>query len=78
MRDGWKLALRGAIGALALGALVWACGDAPTDDPRGYTKAPLEEPGLTVEPEPTTEMSELGEPIRPRPSPTPPSDTTSG
>lgn len=51
--------------ALALVGVVGACGDAPTTDTRGYTKAPLENPGLIIEAEPTTEMSELREPLRP-------------
>jgi len=28
-----------------------ACGDAPTADDRGYTKAPLETPGIVITPE---------------------------
>lgn len=44
---------------------VAACGDADTGDPRGYTKAPLEEPGVIIKPEKATEMDELGDPIRP-------------
>lgn len=43
-----------------------ACGDPDTNDERGYTKAPLEEPGLLIQGEPETEMPELGEPNRPR------------
>jgi len=43
---------------------VAACGDADSNDPRGYTKAPLEEPGWTVDDEDPTEMAELGEPVR--------------
>jgi hypothetical protein len=50
---------------VAFVAVLGACGDAPTTDKRGYTKAPLENPGVFIEPEPVTEMSELGEPIRP-------------
>jgi hypothetical protein len=41
-----------------------ACGDPDTNDPRGYTKAPLETPGWTVEGEEPTAMAELGDPIR--------------
>ena len=41
-----------------------ACGDADTNDQRGYTKAPLETPGWTVEAEEPTAMADLGEPIR--------------
>ena len=43
---------------------VVACGDSDTNDPRGYTKAPTENPGWTIEAEQPTEMSELGDPIR--------------
>jgi hypothetical protein len=46
--------------ALALGA----CGDPDTNDRRGYTKAPLENPGWTVDGEAATDMAELGDPIR--------------
>jgi hypothetical protein len=51
--------------AIVAAALVWqACGDAPTTDPRrSYTKAPLERPGMVVQPEQATAMSELGTPI---------------
>ena len=41
-----------------------ACGDPDTNDPRGYTKAPLETPGWTIEGEEPTAMAELGDPIR--------------
>lgn len=53
--------------AVAAGLLV-ACGDMDTPDDRGYTKAPLEKPGLRIVPEEPTEMDRLGDPIRPRPS----------
>lgn len=49
--------------AAALG--VAACGDAETTDTRGYTKAPLENPSVMIRAEPKTEMSRLGEPIKP-------------
>ena len=41
-----------------------ACGDPDSDDARGYTKAPLENPGWTVDGEAPSEMAELGDPIR--------------
>lgn len=41
-----------------------ACGDPDTNDSRGYTKAPLEAPGWTIEGEEPTGMAELGDPIR--------------
>lgn len=52
---------------LALG--IAACGDPATNDDRGYTKAPLEDPGLLVQGEPSFPMDELGTPDRPRPEP---------
>jgi hypothetical protein len=54
---------------LALIALLAAaaCGDPGPDPDRGYVKPPLENPGLVVQGEAVSEMSELGEPIRPRP-----------
>jgi hypothetical protein len=48
---------------IALLAALGACGDAPSDDDRQwYTKAPLEDPGLTITAEEPSEMSELGAP----------------
>ena len=58
MKKTLRPAVLGAVLALA------ACGDADTDDPRGYTKAPIENPGWTIESEEPTEMAELGDPIR--------------
>ncbi len=49
---------------LAAVLAVSACGDADTNDARGYTKAPLENPGWTIEAEEPSEMAELGDPIR--------------
>ncbi|MBI4545575.1 MAG: hypothetical protein HY703_10290 [Gemmatimonadetes bacterium] len=55
--------------AAAVLAAAWVvlagCGDAETADKRGYTKAPLEQPGLIIKPEPTTEMDRLGDPTLP-------------
>ena len=58
---------RGASRALIVVAVAGlaACGDAETNDTRGYTKAPLEEPGMRISPEATGPMDGLGEPIRP-------------
>lgn len=50
--------------ALAAVLAFAACGDPDTDDARGYTKAPLENPGWTVDAEEPTSMAELGDPIR--------------
>jgi mono/diheme cytochrome c family protein len=43
-----------------------ACGDPATNDDRGYTKAPLEDPGLLVSGEAASPMAELGRANRPR------------
>ena len=59
-------AMRAAtITTFAAALVVAACGDAPTDDRRGYTKAPLEEPGLTIQSEATTETARLARPQLP-------------
>lgn len=42
-----------------------ACGDADTNDNRGYTKAPLEHPTLLIESERPTAMAELRDPLVP-------------
>lgn len=56
---------RRMIGALALAVL--ACGDPATEDNRGYTKAPLETPGLLVRGEDASGMEGLSRPNLPRP-----------
>jgi mono/diheme cytochrome c family protein len=58
---------RALVGALAFVALV-ACGDPDTNDDRGYTKAPLETPGLLVKGEDASPMAGIGRTNRPRPS----------
>jgi hypothetical protein len=58
--------LRKGCALLAMLAVA-ACGDPGHDPDRGYVKPPLETPGLVVQGEDVSEMSELGEPIRPRP-----------
>lgn len=63
--------------ALGLAALVVGCGDPATPDPRGYTKAPLERPGLFVKGEKPSPMAALGKPNLPNPPlQAPGSDTT--
>jgi hypothetical protein len=42
------------------------CGDANTNDSRGYTKAPLENPGVLIRAEGSSAMDSLGSPILPR------------
>lgn len=56
--------VRKAATALCLLALAGSagCGDGPTDDTRGYTKAPLEDPGVFISPEAPTVMDALGDP----------------
>lgn len=49
---------------LVVASLLTACGDPDTNDDRGYTKAPLENPGWLIEGEPESRMAELGEPDR--------------
>ncbi len=58
--------VRPVFAALALLAVA-ACGDPGPDPARGYVKPPLETPGLVVQGEDVSEMTTLGEPIRPRP-----------
>lgn len=63
---------------LAAALAVAACGDAPTNDRRGYTKAPLENPGLRIRSESTTPMAELAQPQLPQVVDIPPPDTAGG
>ena len=44
-----------------------ACGDPDTNDRRGYTKAPLENPGVLIEGENATAMASMSRTNRPRP-----------
>ncbi len=55
--------------------MVAACGDAATPDTRGYTKAPLEDPGVFVHSEEATEMDRLGTPNVRKPVVITPGDT---
>ncbi len=50
----------------ACALILVACGEGETGDSRGYTKAPLEVPGLRVQTESRSEMDRLGTPNRPR------------
>lgn len=67
-----------AVTILAAALAVAACGDAPTDDRRGYTKAPLEDPGLRIRSESTTQMAELAQPQLPQVVDIPPPADTAG
>jgi hypothetical protein len=42
-----------------------ACGDPPTSDHRGYTKAPLEQPGIRISPEKPTSFRAFAHPNLP-------------
>lgn len=52
---------------LAAVIVLAACGDAETNDSRGYTKAPLEHPTVMIRSEEPDAMREFGEPNLPRP-----------
>lgn len=54
---------------LSLAGALGACGDAPTSDTRGYTKAPLEKAGVFPKPEVRSPVAAFGETNRPRPVP---------
>ena len=58
--------MRRMVWVVGLAVVALACGDPATEDARGYTKAPLEEPGLLVAGEDPTPMDALGRPNRPR------------
>jgi hypothetical protein len=45
--------------------IVAGCGDPATDDDRGYTKAPLENPGLIIESTDEHALREFGRPNLP-------------
>jgi mono/diheme cytochrome c family protein len=50
--------------ALVLVVLLAACGDQETTDPRGYTKAPLENPTVMIEGERPGTVAQYGQPNR--------------
>jgi mono/diheme cytochrome c family protein len=50
---------------LALVMALAACGDPATEDARGYTKAPLEEPGLLISGEPDAGLGTARIPLEP-------------
>jgi hypothetical protein len=55
--------------AILLVGVFAACGDPETNDDRGYTKAPLENPTLLIEGEEPSAMREYGEPKLPQREP---------
>jgi hypothetical protein len=66
------------IGAgLAVVALT-SCGDAPTSDTRGYTKAPLEVLGVFIQSETRSEVREFARFNRPDGQPVAPAAETAG
>lgn len=62
MTDLTRIWGRGAVALLALGAI--ACGNPNMKESRGYTKAPLERPGLIVRGEEPGELARFGGPRR--------------
>jgi hypothetical protein len=56
-RAAWRL--------LALVGLIAGCGDAPTSDPRAYTKAPLEKMGPFMKAEPRSDVAAFARPNLP-------------
>jgi hypothetical protein len=57
--------MRRSVLALIVVPLFAACGDAETNDARGYTKAPLERPNAVIRGEEPSAMREFGEPRLP-------------
>lgn len=49
-----------------IGCVMVGCADANTSDNRGYTKAPLEDPGVVIKAEGSSTMDEMGAPVLPR------------
>jgi mono/diheme cytochrome c family protein len=60
--NGPRLRVAAVMISLAVAGLAAACGDPGTSDGRGYTKAPLERPGIFVRGERASPMRELGSP----------------
>lgn len=58
--------MRRGVMAVAAVVLVFGCGDPETSDDRGYTKAPLEKPGVLIGGEEADAMREHGTPNLPR------------
>ena len=57
---------RGAASALLIAVVgLAACGDAETNDRRGYTKAPLEDPSVVITPEPGATFEGMDGPVLP-------------
>lgn len=54
------------VGVVMISALILlGCGDQETSDRRGYTKAPLEHPGLIIKHADRHELREFGGPLLP-------------
>jgi hypothetical protein len=64
---GWDSMGRTTVrGIVLIIVILSACGDANTNDDRGYTKAPLENPNVLIKAEGSSAMDSLGSPILPR------------
>jgi hypothetical protein len=55
-----------ALSGCTILVLLVGCGDPATNDARGYTKAPLENPGVVIKGEGSSAMDSLGAPAAPR------------
>ena len=55
--------------AIVSAIVVLGCGDQETTDRRGYTKAPLENPGLTIEHADRHQLRQFGRPLTPEVTP---------
>lgn len=75
-----RLNWHGVVACTALMGLA-ACGDAPTNDHRGYTKAPLEHIGVFIRPELRSDVHEFAVLNLPESTPLPapaPADSAAG
>jgi hypothetical protein len=54
------------MGGMPVLCVMLGCGDAKSTDNRGYTKAPLEQASLRIQPEGSSGMDSLGSPVLPR------------
>src|SRR5688500_16571600 len=56
---------RHSLSLITAACAIVACGDPESSDHRGYTKAPLENPGVMIGGEDRTTMAEMNEPLLP-------------
>ena len=71
----WPVGRIARVFALATLLVLPACGDPDTYDTRGYTKAPLEHPGVLIKGEGSSAMDSLGSPLVERDTVIPPEST---